>query len=139
MALPQPSSRYPSATTLSVVVLAILMTALPAQLLAATEQLSCSPTRLGYGRVAVGRIETLLVAVTNSGQGSVTISSVTANHSQFKVSKLKLPQVLAAGASLEVSVTFAPSATGWVDGQLTFASTASNPTLNLGVGGLGVT
>jgi hypothetical protein len=117
----------------------MILVTLPAQLLAGAKQLNCSPTRLGYGRVAVGRAETLLVAVTNSGQASVTISSVTANHSEFKVSKLKLPQVLAAGASLEVSVTYTPSAAGWVGGQLTFVTTASNPTLTLGVGGLGVT
>jgi hypothetical protein len=139
MGLPQPRSRCLSAPAVLVSVLTLMVTILPAPVLAATNQLTCSPTSLAYGSVAVGQSETLLVAVTNSGQTSVTISSVTVNNSQLEVSKLKLPQALAAGASLEVSVTFTPSKTGSLGGQVSVVSNASNPTLNVGVEGSGVT
>jgi len=138
MGLPQPKSRCISALVLPVVTLMILVTILPARLFAATTQLSCSPTTLGYGTVAVGASETLLAAVTNNGPSSITISSVSANTSEFKISNLKLPHVLAAGATLEVGVIFAPSVAGWRNGQLMFLSNASNRTLNLGVWGNGV-
>src|ERR1019366_10466346 len=42
------------------------------------------------------------------------------------------------GQSFEVSVMFTPTATGWKGGSVVFASTASNPILDLGVGGMGV-
>lgn len=139
MGLPQPRFRCLSAPAVRVVVLTLLVTMLPAGVRAATKQLTCSPTSLAYGNVAVDHSETLLVAVSNSGQTSVTISSVSVSSGKFKVSNLKLPQVLAAGASLEVSVIFSPSATGYVSGQVSFVSNASNPTLSLGVNGSGVT
>jgi ASPM-SPD-2-Hydin domain-containing protein len=138
MGLPQPKFRRVSAPVLPVVTLMILVTILPAPVFATATQLSCLPTTLGYGSVAVGASQTLLAAVTNNGPRSVTISSVTANSSEFKVSKLKLPQVLAVGATLEVGVIFAPSVAGWRNGQLTLLSDASNRTLNLGVWGTGV-
>ncbi len=137
MGLPQPKSRRIFAPVLPMVTLMILVTIVPARVFATTTQLSCSPTTLGYGTVAVGASETLLAAVTNKGPRSVTISSVTANTSEFKVSKLKLPQVLAVGATLEVGVIFAPSVAGWRNGQLTFTSNASNRTLDLAVWGTG--
>jgi hypothetical protein len=121
------------------IVLAILVTVMPASVRAATEQLNCSPATLRYGTVTIGGTETLLVAVTNTGQASITISSVSASNSNFTVSNLTLPQVLAAGGSLEVRVTFAPTATGSVGGQITFITNVANQTLTLSVGGLGVT
>ena len=132
-------SRRIPAPVLSVVTLMILVAVLPERVLATTEQLSCLPTSLTYGNVAVGVTETLLASVTNHGAKSVTISSVRASSGEFKVLKLKLPQVLAAGASLGVRVTFTPSRTGRVDGQFTVLSNASNRTLSLAVSGEGVT
>jgi hypothetical protein len=139
MTLPRFNSRCLFSTAVPVVALAMLVTMLPARVHAAAQELSCSPASLTYGNVTVNQTETLLVAVTNNGKVSVTISSVDASSSKFKVSKLKLPLVLAAGESLELSVTFAPTATGAVNGQVTFASNATNRTLNLAVGGAGVT
>jgi len=86
----------------------------------------------------VGQSETLFVVVTNSSPTSATISSVTVTNSSFEVSNLNLPKVLAPGESLETSLTFAPARTGWASGEITFA-TKSNPSLNLAVGGWGVT
>jgi Abnormal spindle-like microcephaly-assoc'd, ASPM-SPD-2-Hydin len=105
---------------------------------AATNPLTCSPTSFRYGQVVVGRTETLLVAVTNSSQSSVTLSGVSSNSTEFKVQKLNLPRVVAARASLEVSVTFAPTSIGSVAAQVTFVSKGSSQTLDLSVRGTGV-
>src|SRR5208282_4488338 len=121
------------------VALIILVAMFPAQSLAASKQLTCSPATLAYGAVVVGRTETLPVVVTNSGQKSVTISSASVSNVSFEVSGLKLPKVLAAGESFEASVTFAPKRSGWAGGEVTFSSNAFNPSLDLTVGGSGVT
>ena len=60
-------------------------------------------------------------------------------NSKFKVSTLKLPQVLAAGESLAVSVTFAPTAKGEVGGSIILFSNASNRVLYLAMAGRGAT
>jgi len=41
---------------------------------AATSQLACTPTNLGFGAVVVGQTETLLVTLTNNGRASVMVS-----------------------------------------------------------------
>jgi len=139
MRSPQSSARRLSATAVPVIALASLLTMLPARVHAAASHLSGSQTTLRYGRVVLGQTETLIVAVTNNGQANVTVSRVTTSNAKFKVSRLRLPQVLTAGENLEVSVTFAPTATGWAGAQVTFVSNASNPVLSLRAGGTGVT
>jgi len=105
---------------------------------AATSQLACTPTRVGFGIVVVGQTETLLVAVTNNGQSSVTVSGITVDNSEFTTSNLNLPLVLPAGQSVDVNVSFTPTAVGWTGATVKFSSNASNPNLWLEVGGEGV-
>lgn len=136
MRLPQPTTRRPCATAVSVLAIA-LATLLPLRVRAVAAELTFRPTDLQFGRVAVGQTRTVRVAVTNDGKSSITISSVNLSGSKFKISKPKLPDVLAAGKSLEVSVTFAPTAAGWVGGRVTLISNASNRTLSLPLGGIG--
>lgn len=139
MRLPQPSVlRFP-ATIVSAVVLSMVAAMLPAPMRAATPQLTSSPVNLRYGSVAVGHSKAMMVVLTNNGTTSITISAVTSSKSEFKASSLQVPKSLAAGASLGVTLTFSPKATGSVDGKVTFTSNATNPLLDVGVGGAGVT
>jgi hypothetical protein len=138
MLLPQLNTRSLFTFAVPAVVLAILITMLPAPVRAATGQLSSSPTGLAYGNVTVDQTKTLVVGLTNEGRTSMTIYSVESNNSKFEVSKLKLPMILTAGEKLDVSVTFAPTATGGEGGHLTIVSDASDGTLTVGVGGTGV-
>ncbi len=117
--------------------LAILLT--PPQLQAAAPELSCSPNHVQFADVVVGQTETLVVTATNLGKSSVTILSVGANDSHFKISNLTLPRVLAAGASLAVGVIFAPTATGGVGGVITLVSNANNRRVAVALSGTGVT
>ena len=105
---------------------------------AATLQLACTPTNLRFGAIVVGQTETLLVTVTNNGQTSATISGITVGNSKFTTSSLSLPLVLLAGQSVDLSVTFTPTAIGWTGSAIKFSSNASNATLQLEVMGTGV-
>jgi hypothetical protein len=131
------NARLVSATAVPLMALAILVT--PLRVRAAAPELSFSPTGLRFANVVVGQTETLLVVATNNGQSMVTISSVSANDSAFQVSHATLPRVLAAGESLAVSVTFAPTAKGWVGGAITLVSNATKRILTVALGGRGVT
>ena len=105
---------------------------------AATAQLVCTPTSLRFGDIVVGETETLLVTVTNSGQTSVTVSGITVSNSAFTTSQLSLPLVLLAGQSVDLNVSFTPTAIEWTAGTIKFSSNASNATLVLEVRGIGV-
>jgi hypothetical protein len=106
---------------------------------ATTQQLSCTPAGLGFGDVVIGQTETLLVSLTNNGETSVTVSEITVSSSRFAVPDAGLPLTLLAGESVSLNVTFTPTAKGQTSATVKFSSNASNATLQLGVGGDGVT
>lgn len=118
-------------------VLAILL--LPVSTPAAAQQLISSPGNLGFGTVTVGQAATSLVVLYNSGQTSVTISTVSVSGSEFTVSGLSLPVTVAAGQGAAMNVQFSPTATGWVGGKILVTSNASNAYLRLPLAGAGVT
>lgn len=131
------NARLVSATALPVMALAILVT--PPRLQAAAPELSCSSTHLRFADVVVGQTETLLVVTTNNGPSNVTILGASVTDSKFKLADLSLPRVLAAGESLGVSVTFAPTATGGVGGEIILVSDATNRIVTVALSGTGVT
>jgi hypothetical protein len=114
----------------------LLLGMVPVGAAAATSQLACTPPNLRFGAIVVGQTETLLVTVTNTGQTSATVSAIAMGNSQFTTSPLSLPLVLPAGQSVSLSVTFAPTTTGWTGGTIKFFGNAL--TLNLNVGGTGL-
>jgi len=142
MRLPQSILRYLSAQTVHFLTTGVAITLLgmfPVSASAATPQLTCAPASLRFGAVVVGQTETLLVTVVNNGQTSVTVSGMAVSNSEFTPSSLNLPLVLAAGQSVNLNVTFAPTAKGWTGiGAINFSSNASNAALGLGVEGTGV-
>src|ERR1019366_109465 len=83
----------------------------------------------------VGQTETLLVTLTNNGQSSVTVSGIAVGKSEFTTSSLSLPLDLLAGQSVDLSVSFTPTAMGWTGGMIKFSSNASHATLVLDVRG----
>ena len=103
---------------------------------ASVPQLASSPTTLFFGAVGVGRTETQLITVTNTGQTSTTVSEITVNNSQFTVSNLNLPLVLSAGQSFDLSVTFTPSAIEWTGGRIRIAN--SGDPMGVEIAGTGV-
>jgi len=136
MRLPQSSSQPLYFRALSVIFLLTLTAVLPAA--GAADQLVCTPSTLRFGAVTVGQTETQLVALSNVGNSSVTISASNFNNSEFTLAGIKLPLILPAGQSVEVSVIFTPTVKGWTSGTLTFTSNASNASLVVPMGGGGV-
>ncbi len=122
---------------LTLVTAIIVLGMAPARAGATASQLVCTPPNLRFGAIVTGQAETLLVTVTNTGQSSVTISGITASNPDFTTSSLSLPLVLAAGGSVDLSVTFTPPTAGWTSGTIKLSSNASNPTLVLDVMGTG--
>jgi hypothetical protein len=138
MRLPQASRVSLFFRTFFVAILAVGIAFLfPLSARGATPQLLCSPASLRFGSVTVGKTESLLIALTNTGKTSITISATSVSDSAFQVSGLKLPFEVAAGQSVNLSMVFAPRTDGWMGGEVTFISTASNPKAILEMEGAG--
>lgn len=104
---------------------------------AATPQFTAAPSGLHFRGVDVGESETLIATVTNNGPTSVTVASITSSNPAFHASPVNLPMLLTVGQSLDVSVTFTPTATGWTSGTIQFNSAGSSARLMLNVDGGG--
>jgi hypothetical protein len=102
-------------------------------------QLTVNPSSIDFGTVVVGSSQTQSVTLTNAGGLSLTVSQATLSGTGFATSGLTLPLTLAPGQSTTFSVKYAPSSAGNASGNLAITSSASNPTLNLGVSGTGAT
>jgi hypothetical protein len=94
---------------------------------------------LRFGDVTIGQKQTMLVTLTNNAQTTLTISAVNVSRSEFSVSSISLPLALGAGQSVDVSVTFAPTAAGWAGGKIAFVASPPDQTVALYVRGAGVT
>jgi hypothetical protein len=116
----------------------LLLGMLPLGAFAAANELASTPASLRFGATVIGQTETLPVTVTNNGRTSLTISGISVSNSAFTTSSLSMPLILAAGQSIDLTVSFTPAAMGWTGGVIKFSSTTSNATLHLEVWGTGV-
>ena len=101
--------------------------------------LAANPTSLRFGNVNVGGNGSLSETITNTGSTSISVSQVAITGSGFGVSGITTPLTLAAGKGATFTVSFAPTASGAVTGNLTITSTATNPTLTIPLSGTGAT
>lgn len=125
-----------SSALLTIALLSVLSLSRPA----AAQQLVFSPSVLRFGTVIVGESEPHILIVTNGGTASTTISSITTSGSEFSVSGVQLPLVLAAKESVAVTVTFKPARTGWTNvNEITFVEKSSSSTAQIKAAGVGVT
>ncbi len=92
-------------------------------------RLGISPASLNFGNVAVGSTATQQ-AILTATNGSVTISSDRSTSSEFAILGLTLPVTITSGASLPVTIQFAPSSSGTDSARAGFVSDAQDsPTL----------
>lgn len=138
MRLPQ-SISHPFSTRVCSSIAVTLFAAMILCAGAAAQQLTSTPSTLLFGSVVIGQSESEVVVLTNSGQSSVTVSAMKPSGTMFKASGLTLPLILPAGQSVALKVTFSPTSTGWMQAGITFTSNASNPSLQLVLGGTGAT
>ncbi len=88
-------------------------------------QLSVSPSPIGFGNVLLGKSQTQLATLTNSGGSDLTISQLTVSGSEFQVSGVTLPFTLPANQSTNFNVTFTPNASGSQSGMISMTTSAS--------------
>ena len=100
--------------------------------------LTLNPSTLTFGNVSVGSSSVLNATVTNSGQGTVHISSVFASGAGYTESGVVTPATLTAGQSAQIKVTFAPTATGLLGGTVGITSDAPGAAPGLAMSGTGV-
>jgi len=104
---------------------------------AVSVQLGASPTSVSFGNVSVGSKSSKTVALTNTGNSSVTVSQLAVAGSGFTASGLTTPMTLAAGQSATFNVGFAPVAGGTDSGNVSVASSAtSSPQIALSGSGV---
>jgi Abnormal spindle-like microcephaly-assoc'd, ASPM-SPD-2-Hydin len=101
--------------------------------------LTPNPTSLAFGSVTTGTSQSLSETLTNTGGSSLTISGASASGTGFSLSGLTLPVTLNAGQSTSVTVSFAPTASGTVSGNVSITSNGGNPNVSIPLSGTGVT
>ncbi len=101
--------------------------------------LTFTPALQSLGSVGVGSSASISVTVTNTGAASVAISGESVTGAGISVSGLTIPSTLAVGASVKVSVKFAPTTAGVVTGSLSITSNATNSVAQYPLSGTGVT
>jgi hypothetical protein len=89
---------------------------------AASVTLSANPTSVSFTSVAVGSSGSKTVAISNTGNGAVTISKVSVNAKDFSASGMSTPLTLNAGQNAALNVSFKPSASEQISGNITVTS-----------------
>jgi len=91
-----------------------------------------------FGTVPMGTSNTQTIQLTNTGNASFNVSSITASGSGFSVSVPSLPLSVAPGANAQFSVGFSPPSVGNFTGSVLVSSTASDSQLSVALSGSGV-
>jgi hypothetical protein len=99
--------------------------------------LAANPSPVNFGSVQVGNTATQSQTVTNTGSGSVQITSVTSNGQPFSLTGISAPLTLAPGHSVTFQAQFAPRSVGTVSGGISIQSNAKNPHFWVGQTGTG--
>lgn len=101
-------------------------------------QLASNPTSISFGTVPVGTSKSAAGTLTNSATYAVSVSQATVTGTGFRMSGLT-PMTLNPGQSASYSITFAPTSSGNVSGNLAISSNAPNALLNIPLTAAGAT
>jgi hypothetical protein len=100
--------------------------------------LASSRVSLGFGNQLVGAAATQTATISNTGNSSVTISSITETGAGFTLAPPALPVTLLPGQAMSFSVTFAPAIVGNLSGSVSVSSNSTNSPLTIPLSGTGV-
>lgn len=106
---------------------------------AATYSLSVSPSTVSFGNVKLNASTSQTVSLKNTGNSSITISSVKVTGSGFSDSGVNAGLVLSPSQSASLNVAFAPTTSGSVSGSVAIASNAANSPESVQLSGAGIT
>ena len=112
--------------------------ALSATGVAASYTISVNPTSLSFGSVTDGSSAAKGFTVTNTGNSNVAISGITATGTGFSLLSGAGAVTLSPNQSTSVSVQFAPSAAGSVNGSVNILSNATGSASSVALSGTGV-
>ena len=101
------------------------------------QELHCKPCWHYFGEVQIGGSSSFHFHLANTGKKTVRISSRSEQGSAFSFRNFPLPLNIQPGASVALTVIFAPTAKGYTHGILTLTSNAHDPLLNVYVAGAG--
>ena len=101
-------------------------------------RLSATPASASYGDVVMGDNDSKAVRLSNTGTSSLTISRISASGRGFSMSTVATPLKLLVGQSISLEAHFAPVITGEATGSIAVTSNASDPSLTIGLSGIGV-
>ena len=104
----------------------------------AAGQLGDAPRAMNFGNVTVGKSATRSGTL-SATDGSVTVHSVASSSSEFVVSGISVPVIIAAGHSVHYTVNFTPQQSGTASASLSFASNAADSQVSGTLVGSGVT
>jgi hypothetical protein len=99
--------------------------------------LSPGVSSVNFGNVDIGSGSNVQVPLANSGTASIAISGVVISGPGFGTEGLSVGQILLAGQTTLITVTFAPAATGTVAGGVTITSNAINSPTTIQLSGTG--
>jgi hypothetical protein len=101
-------------------------------------QLTTNPASVSFGNTIVGNTGTQSIALSNTGNANLTISSITASGAGFSGSGITVPLTLTPGQSASYSAQFAPTVAGSASGQVSVVSNAPNSPTSVSLTGTGV-
>ena len=98
--------------------------------------IAVSESAISFGELTVNQSVNQTVTITNTGSADLNIQSITSTSDVFSFSEKAF--TLSSGASRTVTVTFAPSATGSINGELRVSSNdPDQPILSFSLSGSG--
>ena len=98
--------------------------------------LNVTPATMSFGSVAVGSSKSL-TAMLSATSGDVQISAADWNGQGYSLSGVSFPLTVPSGKSVPVTVVFTPTTSGSTPGSVTYASNASDSSLNESLTGTG--
>ena len=100
--------------------------------------LYASTSSLSFGDVNLGAANTLAVTFTNTSNSSVTVSNVTIAGPGFSITGISNGMSVPPGASVPITVSFAPASPGHALGSITVTYSGNNPPITISLSGTGV-
>jgi HYDIN/CFA65/VesB family protein/centrosomal CEP192-like protein/ASPM-SPD-2-Hydin domain-containing protein len=101
--------------------------------------ISANPTSANLGSVVVGSSNSQGIKLTNTGNATLTFSSVTTTGNGFSITGLSTSTTIAAGGSVTFDAVYTPaSASGAVNGSVLLADNGSPAQLTIPLSGTGV-
>jgi hypothetical protein len=104
---------------------------------ASTPAISVTPSTVSFGNLTVKTSASQTVKLSNTGTADLSISQATPAGTGFSLSGLTAPLTVAAGTSMNFTVSFQPIAAGAASGSISISSNAGN-SLSIPLTGTGV-